>query len=152
MIWVIRKGTGLMCSSRQIMKVIGPTSRTVVTLSSMALNTAVTTMRATMIFHGSPRAILAALMARYSKSPDSLMMPTKIIIAMRTPRVLASMWCKAVVNSIRLVTRITIAPKRDAIARCTFSVTMRAMTAPKMSRDAICDASITVHLFHVYDL
>ena len=70
--------------------VIGPIRRTVVTLSKNAEHIAVISMKATIIFHGSPFAIFAALMDIYSKRPECLITATKIIIPTRTPIVLKS--------------------------------------------------------------
>ena len=53
-ICVIKNGTGLISSILAIAMVIGPTSSTVVTLSSIPESTAVSSINAIIIFHGSP--------------------------------------------------------------------------------------------------
>jgi len=83
-------GTGFIFIIFARVNVIGPMSSTVVTLSSRAEQTAVITMNDTMIFHGSPLAILADLIETYSNSPECFTTATNSIIPTRTPIVLKS--------------------------------------------------------------
>ena len=76
----IRNGTGLIASRSQTSSVTGATSSTVVTLSSSADATAVTSTSRTMIRSGDPLARLAAQIAMYSKTPVCRSTPTMIIM------------------------------------------------------------------------
>ena len=90
MIWVIRNGTGLISKICVMAMVIGPISRTVVTLSKKAERTAVMMTNSTMMRQGSPFAILADLIAMNSKMPEFFTTATNSIIPIRTPTVLKS--------------------------------------------------------------
>ena len=87
MISTIKNGTGLISSILHTVKVTGPISKTVVTLSKNADNTAVIRQNNTIIIQGLPFAIFAARMAKYSNMPEFFTTATKIIIPTRTPRV-----------------------------------------------------------------
>jgi len=88
---VIRNGSGLILSWPAMAKVTGTIKSTVVTLSRRADRTAVIRERAASIFNGSPLELLAALTARYSKTPVCLVMPTMSIMPTKSPMVLKSM-------------------------------------------------------------
>ena len=90
-ICVSRNGTGLMPRMPAIEIAIGPTSRTVVTLSRNALSTAVRIMNSSMIFHGLPFAIFADLIAIYSNRPEFRTTATNSIMPTSTPIVPKSM-------------------------------------------------------------
>ena len=90
MIWVMKKGMGLIRSMLVMARVMGPMRSTVVTLSRKADKTAVIKVNNTISGQGRPLAIFAALMAMYSKMPEFLTTATKSIIPIRTPRVLRS--------------------------------------------------------------
>lgn len=72
MISVMKNGTGLNSSILQTVKVTGPISNTVVTLSKNAERTAVIMQNNTMITHGLPFAIFAVRIAMYSNMPRIL--------------------------------------------------------------------------------
>ena len=91
MIWVMMNGTGSSFSAFVTAKVMGPTNRTVVTLSRKADRSAVMSMNATMITHGLPPESFADLMAMYSNRPDFFTTATKIIMLTRMQIVSASM-------------------------------------------------------------
>ena len=76
----IRNGIGSTSRASATKRVTGAISSTVVTLSSRALSTAVTTAKITRITNGSPRPNLALLIAMYSKSPVGRMMLMMTII------------------------------------------------------------------------
>ena len=90
MIWVMKKGTGLVFSMLVMARVMGPMRSTVVTLSKNPESTAVMIHSRSIRGQGRPLAILAALMAMYSKMPEFLTMATKSIMPMSTPMVLMS--------------------------------------------------------------
>ena len=90
MIWVMKKGMGLIRSMLVMARVMGPMRSTVVTLSRKADKTAVIKANNTISGQGRPLAIFAALMAMYSKMPEFLTTATKSIMPIRTPRVLRS--------------------------------------------------------------
>ncbi|KAF5028425.1 hypothetical protein DSECCO2_659160 [anaerobic digester metagenome] len=125
---VIKKGTGFTLSIWQMVMVMGPTRRTVVTLSRKADKTAVTTIKAIIMRQGSPLAIFAALMAMYSKRPDSFTTATKSIMPNNTPKVPKSM--ASMPSSKEMIPeRIRIMPPaRATAALCIFSLTNTAMT------------------------
>ena len=79
-------------SCEVMLNVIGTVSRTVVTLSSSAEQTIVMLERTTRSAIGRALTFCAAQMARKLKSPVSLVIFTMIIIPMRRPSVLKSMW------------------------------------------------------------
>ena len=142
---VNRKGTGLVFKIRQMVMVMGPTSRTVVTLSRKAEKTAVMIINATMIRQGSPLANFAALMAMYSKSPDSLTTATKSIIPSKMPRVLKSMASIPSLNGMIPVRIRRIPPARATAARCSFSLIIIAITIANTVTAKICDISMMIH-------
>ena len=76
----IRNGAGLIASRSQISRVTGAINKTVVTLSSSAEATAVTSTNRIMIRSGEPSARLADQIAMYSKTPVCRSTPTIIII------------------------------------------------------------------------
>ena len=90
-ICVSRNGTGSNPRMPVMAMDIGPTSRTVVTLSRNALSTAVSSANSSMIFHGLPFASLADLMATYSNSPEFFTTATNSIMPTSTPIVPKSM-------------------------------------------------------------
>ena len=76
----IRNGAGLIASRSQISRVTGAINKTVVTLSSSAEATAVTSTNRIMIRSGEPSARLADQIAMYSKTPVCRSTLTIIII------------------------------------------------------------------------
>ena len=128
MISARKNGRGSRSSRRQTVTVMGPMSRTVVTLSSRAESTAVRQTKSTITSQGLPFARRAHLMARYSKSPDSFTTATKSIMPRRTPSVLKST-CSIAASKLTTwrMSRI-IAPTTAASARWIFSVTIATMT------------------------
>ena len=104
--------------------VTGTISSTVVTLSSSAETTAVTSTSRARMPAGLPRATLAARIARYSKMPLFRAIETITIIPASNPMVLksipatASSWFRIPVAIIR------IAPSRATMARLRRSVMM----------------------------
>ena len=117
MISTRRNGTGLMSSVLHSMIVIGPMSKTVVTLSRKAENTAVITANAIMMSHGLPLQAFADLMATNSNRPDSLTIATNIIMPHNTPSVLKSIDSIPALKSIMPITSRTTAPSNAASAR-----------------------------------
>ena len=136
-ICVMKYGTGLTSRILQIVSVIGAMSRTVVTLSKIAEQTAVISTNATMMRHGSPFAIFADLYARYSKRPDCFTTATNSIMPVRTPMVLKSIDSMPSLKLMMPVRKSSTAPASAADVRCTFSVTMRTITPRKMTRAII---------------
>ena len=90
MIWVMKKGMGLIFSMFVMASVMGPISSTVVTLSKKADKIAVMRTNKTISFQGWPLAIFAARMAMYSNKPEFLTTATKSIMPTSTPMVLMS--------------------------------------------------------------
>ena len=78
--WDKINGIGETLSCLQTTRVIGTASKIVVTLSKIALATAVKMIRNTSARFGSPFAFLIALIARYSNKPVLWITPTMIII------------------------------------------------------------------------
>ena len=76
----IRKGCAAMSRRSQITRVTGATSMMIVTLSSTGDATAVIVINITISRKGLPRDLFAAQIARKSKSPVCLMMPTITIM------------------------------------------------------------------------
>ncbi len=117
----IKKGTGFSFSWSVMAKVTGTISKTVVTLSKKADKKAVITVSSTKSMTGRPLETLAAHMARNSKTPLRLVIPTIIIIPTNKPMVFQSMpakassWVKIPNNTINT------APARLTMARCSFS-------------------------------
>ena len=117
MISVMKNGTGLISSILQTVKVTGPMSRTVVTLSKNAERTAVIRQNNTMIIHGLPFATFAVLMAMYSNMHDCFTTATNIIMPTKTPSVPKSM-CSIPVSKLKIPVRIsTTAPASAATVR-----------------------------------
>ena len=116
-IWVSRKGTGLTFKIEVIANVIGPTRRTVVTLSRKADSAAVMMVNTAMIAHGLPWVSLADLIAMYSNNPEFLTTATKSIMPTSTPMVLTST-CSIALSTVNTwVTSRMTAPASDAAAR-----------------------------------
>ena len=121
MISMRKYGIGLISSSLQMVSVMGPIRSTVVTLSSTAESTAVSSTNKTMIFHGSPLASFAVLTARNSNMPDSRTTATNSIMPNSTPSVLKSICEIAVSNdSTWASSRITV-PAMATSVRWIFS-------------------------------
>ena len=78
--WDKINGIGETLSCLHTTRVIGTASKMVVTLSKIALATAVKMIRNTSARFGSPFAFLIALIARYSNKPVLCITPTMIII------------------------------------------------------------------------
>ena len=125
----IRNGTGGTPSRSQTSNVTGATSSTVVTLSSAAEATAVTTTRMTMTGNGRPRAFLAAQIARYSNRPVRFSTATISIIPSSRKMTFQSMPDSSEKNacsaSVAPITSIIDAPPRAAATRWIFSVAIR---------------------------
>ncbi len=102
----------------------GTISRTVVTLSRSAESTAVTTDSVTRMPQGRPPDHLAALMARYWKTPLCRLMATITIIPVSRPMVLKSMPAIAAAWGRIPSTISSPAPSRATTARLMRSVMM----------------------------
>ena len=138
MISVMKNGTGLSSSILQTVKVTGPISNTVVTLSRNAERTAVIMQNNTMITHGLPFAIFAVRIAMYSNMPEFLTTATNIIMPTKTPSVPKSM-CSMPVSKLRIPVRMsTTAPASAATVRWTFSEMISANTTMKITIEMIC--------------
>ena len=111
--------------------VIGPTKRTVVTLSRHDDSTAVIMTNITIIFHGSAFTSFADLIATYSNIPDSLITATNSIIPTSTPMVLKSTYSRASSKLKTFASMSTAAPTRAAAVRCTLSVVIKTITPKK---------------------
>ena len=130
-ICVMKNGTGSSLSVRQIVKVIGPTSSTVVTLSRKAESTAVMIMKYAMILHGLPFAMRAALMATHWNKPECFTTAMKIIMPQRTPSVFQSIASIASGNVMMPEIKMMTAPANAIAARWIFSVAIIASAATK---------------------
>ena len=139
---VMKNGMGLMSSSLHTVRVMGPMSSTVVTLSRNAESTAVSSTNSSMIFHGSPLAKRAHLMARNSNTPDSFTTDTNNIMPSSTPSVLKSMCSMAASNGMTCSASTSIAPVMAASERCSFSVMMASMTMTNTAMATIWLTSI----------
>ena len=128
--------------------VMGPMSRTVVTLSSKAESSAVRQTKSTMTCQGLPFARRAHLMARYSKMPESFTTATKSIMPRSTPSVLKSTWLMAWSKVTTWTTSRIIAPTMATSARCTFSDMMATIATTNTTTATICIKSILLpHLY-----
>ena len=123
-----RNGTGEVPSRSQTSSVTGATSSTVVTLSSRAEATAVSTTSMTMTRKGRPRARFADQIAMNSNTPVCLTMPTMIIIPssrkMTFQSIPVSSEKKALSALTAPSTTIAPAPHRAAATRWIRSVAM----------------------------
>ena len=148
MISARKKGTTSMLSRRHTVMVMGPMSRTVVTLSSRAESSAVRQTKSTMTCQGLPFARRAHLMARYSKMPESLTTATKSIMPKSTPSVLKSTWLMAWSKVTTWTTSRIIAPTMATSARCTFSDMMATIATTNTTTATICIKPILLpHLY-----
>ncbi len=122
----MRNGTTGTPRRRQTTNVTGATSSTVVTLSSSADATAVTSTSITMTGNGLPFARLAAQIARYSNTPVRCSTATMSIIPASRKMTFQSMPVrsekKACSASTAPMTSMSAAPPSAAATRCTFSV------------------------------
>ena len=125
----IRNGTTGTPSRSQTRNVTGAISSTVVTLSSAAEATAVTTTRMTMTRNGRPLARLAAQIARYSNTPVRLQDATMSIIPSSRKMTFQSMPDSSEKNacsaSVAPISSISTAPPSAAATRWIFSVAIR---------------------------
>ena len=142
MISARKNGTASMSSRRHTVMVMGPMSRTVVTLSSRAESSAVRQTKSTMTCQGLPFARRAHLMARYSKMPESFTTATKSIMPRRTPSVLKSTWLMAWSKVRTWTMSRIIAPTMATSARCTFSDMMATIATTNTTTATICIKSI----------
>ena len=144
MICVMIYGAGSTFKIFVIARVIGPTSKTVVTLSSIPEHTAVIKIKITMIGHGRPFAIFAALIAMYSKIPEFLITATKSIIPTRIQIVSTS--TASIQSSIeRMWVRTRqAAPVNEATVLWTFPVMIAPIVHKKMMIAMICCNDITI--------
>lgn len=130
-----RKGIGFRPIRSHSSSVTGATSKTVVTLSSRAEAKAVMTMSITIIRNGRAFARCADQMARNSKTPVSLRIPTMIIIPKSKKMTFQSMPVSSEKNIScpRVAPMITIAaaPPSATAARFSFSVAIRTYAAAK---------------------
>ena len=111
-----------MLSLRVIWNVTGAISKTVVTLSKKAENTAVTAAKTTKSPRGLALTFLAPQTATYWNMPDFSEMPTMVIIPINKASVLKSTPWRAV-SWVKMPVKImTAAPSKATIARFTFSV------------------------------
>ncbi len=121
-----KKGIAFNFSLFTMAKVTGTINSMVVTLSSHADKKAVMQVKSTRIMTGSPLAVLAASMARYSNTPLRRVIFTIIIIPTNKPMVFQSMLAKAS-SWVRTPNRTMItAPARPVTARGIFSDIIRA--------------------------
>ena len=115
--------------------VTGAMSSTVVTLSSAAEATAVTTTSVTITRNGLPRACFTARIATYSKTPVRFRTPTMSIIPSSRKMTFQSMPASGEKNacsaSVAPTRRRTTAPPRATFTRWIFSVAMRTYAAVK---------------------
>ncbi|CEX92450.1 Uncharacterised protein [Streptococcus pneumoniae] len=117
---------------RVIDKVTGTTRSTVVTLSKNAEPSAVSREREIKILIGFPCAPFAALMATYWKTPDLLVMFTKIIIPMSSVIVPHSIcFVKALCKSTTPTITMNAAPRSAMTARLIFSEIIMAYVIKK---------------------
>ena len=140
-----RNGTGFRPRILAMAIAMGPTRRTVVTLSRNADSTAVKIVNSSIIFHGLPFAIFADLMAMNSNRPELRTTATNSIMPISTPMVLKSMYPTAL-STVRILMQIkTTAPVKAATVRCTFSEIIAPMTPTKIRMDTICMVVICYH-------
>jgi hypothetical protein len=122
----MRNGAGGTPSRSQTSSVTGATSSTVVTLSSAAETTPVTTSRITITGNGRPRAFLALQIATYSNMPVRLSTLTISIIPVSRKMTFQSMPAcsekKACSASVAPIASMIDAPPSAAATRLTFSV------------------------------
>ncbi|OPY63745.1 MAG: hypothetical protein A4E56_00280 [Pelotomaculum sp. PtaU1.Bin065] len=117
MISEIKNGNGLSSSCLAMAKVTGTINSTVVTLSKNADKIAVIKDRAAIILIGSPLELLAALIAKYSKIPVCLVIPTIIIIPTSKPMVLKSIASTICSRPNIFVKAIKLAPTKATTVR-----------------------------------
>ncbi|SJW98748.1 Uncharacterised protein [Clostridioides difficile] len=137
-ICVIKNGTGLSPNICVITIVIGPISKTVVTLSNTADKIAVIIAKQIIIFHGSPLAFFAVQIAIYSNNPEFLTTATNSIIPTNTPIVLKSIWLNPSSSVSILNIIINSAPPTAATDLFTFSVIIAAITIKNIHIAIIC--------------
>ncbi len=122
----IRNGITGTPSRWQTTNVTGATSSTVVTLSSSAEATAVTSTRITITRNGRPLARFAAQIARYSNTPVRCSTATMSIIPSSRKMTFQSMPACSEKNacsaSVAPMTSMIAAPPSAAATRCTRSV------------------------------
>ena len=152
MICVMIYGTGSTFKIFVIARVIGPTSKTVVTLSSIPEHTAVIKIKITMIGHGRPFAIFAALIAMYSKIPEFLITATKSIIPTRIQIVSTSTAStQSSIERMWVRTR-QAAPVNEATVLWTFPVMIAPIVHKKMMIAMICCNDINNFLLKINSL
>ena len=105
---------------------MGTTSSTVVRLSRKAENTAVTTDSTIKMPMGLAFTFLADQMATNSKTPDTLVMATMIIMPVKSAMVLKSMPAKACFWLMTPVTMTRPPPNSATTVRFTFSLSSTA--------------------------
>ena len=132
-----RYGTGFTSSILAIAIVIGPTRRTVVTLSRQEDKTAVIITKIIMIFQGSAFTFLAALIAMYSNIPDCFSTAMNSIMPTSTPIVSKSTYLIASSKLSTLVSKITAAPISADSVLSIFPVVIKTITPRKTSIDII---------------
>ena len=131
----IRNGTGGASIWSHTSRVTGAISSTVVTLSSRAEATAVSTTSSAMIRNGRPRARFATQMATYSKTPVCRSTPTMTIIPSSRKMTFQSTPVRSLKNATSVSTTprttMTAAPPRAAATRWIRSVAIRTYAATK---------------------